>query len=341
MKTFIKQQTNNKSMNRATVKEPIIFTGDSPDSRLFRLISKNWMTRPTSMIIKQPENPGMYWKIGEKGKEHPIDIFHTYAETNYTGARYIFFSDQKDDDLSNISPTKGEKAFIVEHILSALNYSKITDATIQLEPALFSKKIAHAPIIGSGITELVDKLQEQKIELNEKATILEVTKTKTKIIQNKRGTHFMSVEPSDNLEMYINNSDLGKINIQSKDIHLKNVYEELNTIARPVARLDTSLKVKGLNWLNSRGYKGVSEETYIVANKYCTNKEFIKKMHKEFQEGANEQLWHGIIDRSGELFAIQGMPIKGKFMYSSANHLSAIESLKYFYKEGCFVTKNL
>ena len=321
-------------LERRTVRKPVIFSGDSPDTNLLRLCRKSWITKPTITKVLPAEQEGIVFRFANNGKtEIPLDIEHLYSEKSWYGARYCFLSEHPDSVFTNDHPkNKAHKIYITEHLVAALGKAGITDATIEVTPTQFDKRKSFIPICGPGIITFYKQLVASTKKISGEPEGFIVADYDRYEIEDHKGIHTIKIKPTtkQRLEIKIVNSDLGSIRIGSDPVILTNTVKDMHIDARPVARLETKPKEFALKTLNKIGFKGVSPETYIMPRVGATESEVIGLMHPQYQEGANEHIWHGVIDRFSELYSIGGVPVFGNISYKNANHLYGVDAIKYF-----------
>lgn len=324
---------------RKTVDKSIEIKGYSFEVTPRRILSKKLMNTKHSMIIQPAEIGAGITFYNQNFIETPIplNIYHTYSRDDGIG-RSVALSDKKDTNLDDLIPKKGEaiRIHIVEHILAALHYKGITDANIYIEGSEENPTEVYVPTEGAGISHYIKAIKNNIFDSGIRVRPIQFKEEATFSYERKGKIGIVSIKPANELEMNINQSDLGSIKLSSSPIVSANVYKDIekHLAARPVARVNELLINLAWKILNKQGYKGICEDNYIIANRGISVEELTARMAPQYQEGQNEPVAHGMLDRYGELYTLGGLPVQGSLSAHHANHPTSIKGLKQFVKEG-------
>ena len=302
---------------RATIKEPITLKG-------YDL----WSFSDNLAASIQPHRSGIEFVIGSIIV--PFDIAHIEGVTGMVGERYVRVVSQ------------GTEVRVVEHLASALHLAGITDARVVMSDGARS-----VPQRGAGIEAMYRLLRSQRQVTDDVPREVKVVKSSTYEFFNKRIGDMTSVcaYPSDSLDITVlaaRQPDLCALG--EKPLQVNAVYAgcEQHLSARPLARLATRIfhthPIYAL-WRAARavGYRGISEENYVLVTPQDTPQTVCGKMQPCYREDMNEFLAHTLFcDFPGELYAIGNCQIKGGFTLKNSNHLTRIDALRQFVKEGVF-----
>lgn len=327
-----------RTFERKTVKKIVEIKGYSFEINKKRILDKNRLNKEYWMNIWPAEaGEGItFLNSNFQGLEIPLNIYHTYSLDNFFG-RSVALCSTRDDNLENIIPKKKAaiRIHVVEHLVSALHYLGITDAKIVVEGSKESPTEAFIPTRGAGITHYVNSLENQIEKLGKAIDVIEF-REEDKFIQNHKKGTAIAIAPDDELSMLIDTSDLGKINLSPAHISMADAYKKIKThlSARPIARINGTIIYALWKVINQRGYKGICDDNYILAEPSATTQTIVSRMATQYQEGRNESVAHGVLDRFGELYMLDGRPIRGSLHAIKGNHPSVISALKYFVKEG-------
>ncbi len=227
---------------------------------------------------------------------------------------------------------EGTVVKVLEHTLSALGASSITDVDIAFPEGITWNFF---PVVGPGITPLYGKLLEHKIKLENSIETYAVKSSES----FQYGGGRIDVSPSDKLSMIVQTYHRDLVDLDPQPLVIEDVYKEIEShvSARPVARLQTCVNAfvfRALSTLN----KGITDDTYILARRGESVDDIVSKMHSQYQDGRNEHCAHtAIADFLGELKSFFPGRVLGHFKISgTANHTTRMQMLRQMKEAGIF-----
>ena len=296
-------------MYRATVSKPLEFTGPSP---FFPGNVSMTVIKGCSGISFQDQNGIIDY-----------DLSSLQGHQAKSTARYL----KLDNGAAKIR--------VAEHLLSAFHLAGVTDALIICPKS-------QVPTCGSGIKQFYDALHSNRVQLDVKKEIVRTVKSSEYRSQRNGIETLITVNPSNTLDILVDSGrhpDLIDLNEQPFYIEDVHTNAEDHYEAMPVARIQECWKYLAWNLMRTIGFKGISEDNYIIASPGATQGQIAQQMQDQYQEGRNEYLAHtAVCDFPGELLAL-GSKVVGSFTLSNTNHILRVEAIKQFYREGVFKVK--
>lgn len=307
----------------------------------------------TSEVNVSPEEEGIYFRTPSmNGDSIPMDLFHAYAQNDLFGRR-VTLSMKEDRGLEKKLEKNSTKIQVIEHLASALHIAGISGATVTVENKNSVDDII-MPSTGPGVKRYVERLRQASEDAGESRNLVYIDKAEIYIYgETKKGHRTMiAAKPSDSLKIRVLSGKYDDLtDVGEEEFSVENAYAEADRYmhARPIARLTggSGITEKSLGWMkylywkqaSLRGYKGITDETYIIATPWDSAEDIKKKMAPEFREKSNEYLAHTVLDFMGELYMVGNCPVVGEFTLANTNHPARMSALKHFFREGALMLR--
>jgi hypothetical protein len=312
---------------RATVDRPIVLEG----------YDLSGFSRGTAVV--QPGNNGIAFTRYD-GLRVPYDMHHLYGVHGSMGSRYLALSPQEDKDLKDTPASLPKQITIVEHLASSLHLLGITDAEISLQTRPWLGDKVFMPQQGAGLEHYVLALKDNIRAIPGENGVVRCVRSATYHRHDDRKNVDVSitVEPYEKFSVAVKGGRhlSTRLAIEAERYKLKDVYNQwpAGLRARPLARLDHPFVYAFWRAARALGYKGVTEENYVLLKPGSTIDSIRKHMFQEFQEGFNEFCAHtAVSDFPGECAALGGR-MHARFTLENPTHLDRIAALKQFKREG-------
>lgn len=235
---------------------------------------------------------------------------------DWTWSRYI-----------QIMLNSGKKVKVVEHLLSALIASWVTQANVEILDSF-------VPVIGPWIQPIYKALVNSNIDFWSE---LPKSKISSKEIIHSRTYPWASIqfEPSETFDITIDTNHPDLADIWAKRVELTNLYSQVSNFsdARPIARLQKKHIYYTLNTLRCIPpfLRGINPNTYIFAKPGENWDQIVERMWEQYQQWRNEHLYHTIFaDFLWEITSFFPWEIQWRFTLINTNHVSRIEILKEY-----------